>query len=128
MLIWNVCTQMMSFGLCNAPRTFQLCMMNIFSDLLEKGIELFMDDFTVYGKGFEQCLGPFEQTLIRCLESDLVLNYENCHFLVREGIVLGHIVSEKGIQVDKAKVDSISKLSYPVTVKHVRAFLGHRFL
>lgn len=100
-------------------------MMSIFSVLLEKGIEVFMYDFTVYGKNFEQCLGYLKQTLIRCVQSDLVLNYEKCHFMVREGIVLGHVISEKGIQVDKAKVENISKLPYPVTMKHIRAFLGH---
>lgn len=96
-----------------------------FSVLLEKGIEVFMYDFTVYGKNLEQCLGHLKQTLIRCVQSDLVLNYKKCHFMVREGKVLGHVVSEKGVQVDKAKVESISKLPYPVTMKHIRAFLGY---
>jgi hypothetical protein len=52
----------MSFGLCNAPASFQRCMMAIFSDLIEKVMEVFMDDFSVYGKTFEDCL----QTLIKC--------------------------------------------------------------
>lgn len=63
--------------------------------------------------------------MVRCVENDLVLNYEKCHFMVREGIVLGHIVFERVIQVDKANIDSISKLPYLVIVKHARAFLGH---
>ncbi|XP_057803350.1 uncharacterized protein LOC131018652 [Salvia miltiorrhiza] len=84
-----------------------------------------MDDFTVYGNSFDICLKHLELVLKRCVEKSLVLNYEKCHFMVREGIVLGHVISERGIEVDKAKVDSIAKLPYPTTVKHIRAFLGH---
>ncbi|RVW81152.1 Retrovirus-related Pol polyprotein from transposon 17.6 [Vitis vinifera] len=80
----------MPFGLCNAPATFQRCMLSIFSDMVERIMEVFMDDITVYG-----------------------------------GIVLGHIISEKGIEVDKAKVELIVKLPSPTTVKGVRQFLGH---
>ncbi|RVW61981.1 Retrovirus-related Pol polyprotein from transposon 297 [Vitis vinifera] len=80
----------MPFGLCNAPATFQRCMLSIFSDMVERIMEVFMDDITIYG-----------------------------------GIVLGHIISEKGIEVDKAKVELIAKLPSPTTVKGVRQFLGH---
>ncbi|RVW67918.1 Retrovirus-related Pol polyprotein from transposon 17.6 [Vitis vinifera] len=80
----------MPFGLCNAPATFQRCMLSIFSDMVERIMEVFMDDITVYG-----------------------------------GIVLGHIISEKGIEVDKAKVELIVKLPSTTTVKGVRQFLGH---
>ncbi|KAL6313653.1 hypothetical protein AAG906_010071 [Vitis piasezkii] len=80
----------MPFGLCNAPATFQRCMLSIFNDMVERIMEVFIDDITVYG-----------------------------------GIVLGHIISEKGIEVDKAKVELIVKLPSPTTVKGVRQFLGH---
>lgn len=115
----------MPFGLCNAPGTFQRCMMSIFSDLLEECIEVFMDDFTVYGKSFEACLVNLEKVMKRCVEKSLVLNYEKCHFMVKEGIVLGHVISERGIEVDKAKIDIIAKLPYPTSVKQLRGFLGH---
>ncbi|XP_041999863.1 uncharacterized protein LOC121749354 [Salvia splendens] len=88
----------MPFGLCNAPGTFQRCMMSIFSDLLEDCIEIFMDDFTVYGDTFDQGLHSLNRVLERCRRKDLVLNFENCHFMVTEGIVLGHIVSSRGIE------------------------------
>jgi hypothetical protein len=55
----------------------------------------------------------------------LGLNWEKCHFMVQQGIVLGHYISSKGIEVDKAKIDSISKLPPPMIVKGVRSFLGH---
>ncbi|RVW23429.1 Retrovirus-related Pol polyprotein from transposon 17.6 [Vitis vinifera] len=115
----------MPFGLCNAPTTFQRCMLSIFSDMVERIMEVFMDDITVYGGTFEECLINLEAVLHRCIEKDLVLNWEKCHFMVRQGIVLGHIISEKGIEVDKAKVELIVKLPSPITVKGVRQFLGH---
>ncbi|RVW73692.1 Retrovirus-related Pol polyprotein from transposon 17.6 [Vitis vinifera] len=115
----------MPFGLCNAPATFQRCMLSIFSDMVERIMEVFMDDITVYGGTFEECLVNLEAVLHRCIEKDLVLNWEKCHFMVRQGIVLGHIISEKGIEVNKAKVELISKLPSPTTIKGVRQFLGH---
>ncbi|XP_074592482.1 LOW QUALITY PROTEIN: uncharacterized protein LOC141848351 [Curcuma longa] len=115
----------MPFGLCNAPGTFQRCMVSIFGDLLEHCMEVFMDDFSVYGSSFDACLENLSRVLDRCIETDLVLNFEKCHFMVEHGIVLGHIVSRKGIEVDPAKVSVISSLSYPACVRDVRAFLGH---
>ncbi|XP_074559897.1 uncharacterized protein LOC141815936 [Curcuma longa] len=115
----------MPFGLCNAPGTFQRCMVSIFSDLLEHCMEVFMDDFTVYGSSFDACLDSLSRVLHRCVETDLILNYEKCHFMVEHGIVLGHIVSRKGIEVDPAKIDCITSLPYPACVREVRSFLGH---
>ncbi|GJX22389.1 reverse transcriptase domain-containing protein [Tanacetum coccineum] len=94
----------MPFGLCNAPGMFQRCMTAIFHDMIEKTMEVFMDDFS-----------------------------EKSHFMVKEGIVLGHKISKKGIEVDKAKIDVIAKLPHPTTVKGIRSFLGnagfyHRFI
>jgi hypothetical protein len=75
----------MSFGLCNAPASFQRCMMSIFSDMIEEIIEVFMDDFSVYGKTFDDCL----------------------KIMVRKDIMLGHLVSKRGIEVDKTKIEVI---------------------
>ena len=75
-----------------------------------------MDDFTLYGLTFESCLQNLALVLQRCEESNLVLNWEKCHFMVREGIVLGHKISKRGIEVDKAKVEVIEKLPPPMTV------------
>ncbi|KAH9750378.1 hypothetical protein KPL71_013853 [Citrus sinensis] len=115
----------MPFGLCNAPATFQRCMLSIFSDMVERFLEVFMDDFSVYGDSFDECLQHLTLVLQRCKEKNLVLNWEKCHFMVKQGIVLGHIISSKGIEVDKAKVDLISNLPHPKSVKEVRSFLGH---
>ena len=113
------------FGLCNAPATFQRCMTSIFSDFIESIMEVFMDDFSVYGSDFDECLHNLSKVLKRCEEVNLVLNWEKCHFMVNEGVVLGHLISERGIQVDKAKIEVIEKLPPPVDVKGVRSFLGH---
>ena len=84
-----------------------------------------MDDITVYGGSFEECLINLETVLHRCIENNLVLNWEKFHFMVNQGIVLGHIISKKGIEVDMAKIEMISKLPSPTNVKTVRQFLGH---
>ncbi|GKB71537.1 reverse transcriptase domain-containing protein [Tanacetum coccineum] len=115
----------MPFGLCNAPGTFQRCMMAIFHDMIEKTMEVFMDDFSVFRNSFSTCLSNLERMLKRCEDTNLALNWEKSHFMVKEGIVLGHKISKKGIEVDKAKIDVIAKLPHPTTVKGIRSFLGH---
>nr|GEW42283.1 reverse transcriptase domain-containing protein [Tanacetum cinerariifolium] len=115
----------MPFGLCNAPGTFQRCMLAIFHDMIEKTMEVFMDDFSVFGDSFSSCLSNLDKMLKRCEDTNLVLNWEMCHFMCKEGIVLGHKISKSGIEVDRAKVDVMAKLPHPTTVKGVRSFLGH---
>ncbi|GKE51292.1 reverse transcriptase domain-containing protein [Tanacetum coccineum] len=88
-------------------------------------MEVFMDDFLVFGNSFKNCLSRVDKMLQRCEDTNLCLNWEKSHFMVKEGIVLGYKISKKGVEVDKAKVDVIAKLPYPTTVKGVRIFLGH---
>ena len=78
--------------------------MTIFSDMVERSIEVFMDDFYVVGTSFDDCLANLESVVLRCEETNLVLNWEKCHFMVKKGIVLGHLISRKGIEVDKANI------------------------
>ncbi|GKA07481.1 reverse transcriptase domain-containing protein [Tanacetum coccineum] len=115
----------MPFGLCNAPATFQRCMLAIFHDMIEESVEVFMDDFSVFGNSFNTCLNNLDKMLQRCKDAHLVLNWEKCHFMVKEGIVLGHKVSSAGLEVNKAKINVISKLPPPTNIKGVRSFLGH---
>ncbi|XP_057948183.1 uncharacterized protein LOC131143831, partial [Malania oleifera] len=115
----------MPFGLCNAPATFQRCMMSIFFDMLDDMCGIFMDDFSVFDKSFDYCLTHLIAILKRCEEKNLLLNWEKCQFMVRSGLVLGHLVSERGIEVDRAKVELISQLPIPKTVRDIRSFLGY---
>ncbi|GKE39714.1 reverse transcriptase domain-containing protein, partial [Tanacetum coccineum] len=115
----------MPFGLCNAPGTFQRCMMAIFHDMIEKTMEVFMEDFLVFGNSFKNCLSRLDKMLKRCEDTNLCLNWEKSRFMVNEGIVHGHRISKNKIGVDKAKVDVIAKLPHPTTVKGVWSFLGH---
>nr|GEU61104.1 reverse transcriptase domain-containing protein [Tanacetum cinerariifolium] len=74
----------MPFGLCSAPCTFQMCMMAIFHDMIKKTIEVFMDDFFVFGNSFQSCLSHLERMLKRCEDTNLCLNWEKSHFMVKE--------------------------------------------
>ena len=93
--------------------------------MVEKTIEVFIDDFSVLGDSFDNCLENLRSVLIRCEETNLVLNWKKCHFMVQEGIVLRHRISARGIEVDKVKIEAIEKLPPPSSVKGIRSFLGH---
>ncbi|GJV33766.1 reverse transcriptase domain-containing protein [Tanacetum coccineum] len=98
-------------------------MMAIFHDMIEKTMEVFMDDFSVFGNSFENCLSRVDNMLQRCEDTNLCLNWEKSHFMVKEGIVLGLKISKKGIEVDKAKIDVITKLPHPTIVKDNTPFI-----
>nr|GEZ99823.1 reverse transcriptase domain-containing protein [Tanacetum cinerariifolium] len=114
----------MPFGLCNAPGTFQRCMLAIFYDMVEKTMKVFMDDFSVFRNSFKNCLSRLDKMLQRCEDTNLCLNWEKSHFMVKEGIALSHKISKNEIEVERAKVDVIAKLPHPTTVKG--AVLGQR--
>ena len=99
--------------------------MAIFSEFIENIMEVFMDDFSVYGSSFDDCLNNLSRVLQRCEEVNLVLNWEKCHFMVTKGVVLGQLISDRGIEVDKAKVEVIENLPPPTSVKGIHSFLGH---
>ncbi|GJR97586.1 reverse transcriptase domain-containing protein [Tanacetum coccineum] len=101
------------------------CMMAIFYDMIEETMEVFMDDFSIFEDSFSSCLSHLDKMLKRCEDTNLVLNYEKCHFMVKEGIVLGHKISKFGIEVDRAKVNVIAKLPPLTSVKGIQSFMGH---
>ncbi|KAG7529619.1 Ribonuclease H-like superfamily [Arabidopsis suecica] len=115
----------MPFGLCNALATFQRGMMSIFTNMIEDLMEVFMDHFSVNGSSFEDCIENLYKVLARYEEKHLVLNWEKCHFMVQDEIVLGHRISEHGIEVGRAKIEVMTSLQAPDNVKAVRSFLGH---
>ena len=100
-------------------------MMAMFFDLVEEAMEIFMDDFSIYGSIFYHCLKNFETILQRCKDKNLALNWEKCHFMVTEGIILGHKIFAAGLEVDQAKVSIIETLIPLNTAKGIRSFLGH---
>nr|GFA45270.1 reverse transcriptase domain-containing protein [Tanacetum cinerariifolium] len=91
--------------------------MAIFHDMIEETMEVFMDDFSVFGDFFSSCPSHVDKMLKRYEDTNLVLNWEKCHFIVKEGIVLGHKISKSEIKVDRAKVDVIAKLHHLTSVK-----------
>jgi hypothetical protein len=99
-------------------------MMAIFSDLIKNIMEVFIDHFLVYGKNFKDYLENLDKVLKRCQETHLILSWEKCHSMVREGIILGHRVLGRGIEVDQAKIEVIEQLPPPTTGKGVWSFLG----
>nr|GEV09820.1 reverse transcriptase domain-containing protein [Tanacetum cinerariifolium] len=113
----------MPFDLCNAPATFQRCMLAIFYDMIKESVEVFMDDFSVFENTFKTCLNNLDKMLQRCKDAHLVLNWEKCHFMVKEGIVLGHKVSSVGLEVDNAKINVISKLPPSTNIKDFANYL-----
>ncbi|GJY70270.1 hypothetical protein Tco_0473973 [Tanacetum coccineum] len=90
-----------------------------FHDMIEETMEVFMDDFSVFGDSFSSCLSDLDKMLKRCEDTNLVRNWEKCHFMVKEGIVLDHKISKSGIEVDRAKVDVIAKLPHPTSIKGI---------
>ncbi|GJY52379.1 retrovirus-related pol polyprotein from transposon 17.6 [Tanacetum coccineum] len=100
-------------------------MLAIFHDMIKEYVEVFMDDFSIFRNSFDNCLYNLDKMLQRCKDANLVLNWETCHFMVKEGIVLGHKVSGPGLEVDKAKINVISKIPPPINVK-VGAILGQK--
>ncbi|GJR30659.1 reverse transcriptase domain-containing protein [Tanacetum coccineum] len=123
----------MPFGLCNSPTTFQRCMTVIFHELIKDSMEVFMDDFYVFGSSFDHCLKNLEKMLKRCEETNLVLNWEKFHFMVKEGIVLSHKVLGSGTKIhDKKGVenlagDHLSRLKNPDLGKLIRVEIRDLF-
>ena len=100
-------------------------MMAIFYDYIDKITEIFTDDFSIFGPSFDYYFHYLDLFLQRCMETNLVLNWEKCYFLVCKGIVLGHKIFSKRIEVDKAKIEVIERMPAPNNVKRIRSFLGH---
>ena len=107
------------------PATFQRDVLAIFSNLTHDCVEVYMDDFTVYGYDFQQALDNLEKVLIRCKETNLSLSHEKSRMMLTVGIVLGHHISDTGIRVDPTKIDIISQIKIPNSQKEVRSFLGN---
>ena len=115
--------RVLPYGLCNAPATFQRAVLAIFADL--EFVEIYMDDFSMFGDSFQEALENLEKVLLRCQEAHFALSDKKCRLMCKAGIVLGHLISGKGIQVDAAIIEIILHLPAPKTQREVRGFLGH---
>jgi len=93
--------------------------------MVERFLEIFMDDFSIYRDSFDQYLHNLELVLKWYTMKNLTLNWEKYHFMVQHGIVLGHAIFKKGIEVDKEKIEVIAKLPTSKCVKDIWSFLGH---
>jgi hypothetical protein len=113
------------FGLCNAPATLKRAVLGIFVDLIHDCVEVYMDDFIVYGNNYQESLDNIKKVLIRCQEMNMSLSHEKCKMLLTKGVVLGHHVSSEGIRVDLSKIEVIIKIPPLKTQKDVRIFLRH---
>ena len=100
-------------------------MVSIFSEYVEKIIEVFMDDFSVYGDSFDDYFDNLKLILTRCIENNLMLNWKKYHFIIDYEIVLDHVVLFKSIKIDKSKIDIVYALPYPISMREVHSFLEH---
>ena len=97
-------------------------MIGIFLEMVNDSMEIFMDDFTPYGRDFEEALKNLEKVLTWCEQTQLCLSTKKCHMMMSEGVVLGHFISTDGIQVDPYKIRVIENIPTPGTQKEVRIF------
>lgn len=115
----------MSFGICNAPSTFQRCTMAILIELTKNSIDVFMGEFSFFGESINKCLDNLDKVLAKCQARNLVLNLEKCHYMVKEGILLGHKIPKRGLELDQENIEVIEQFPPLINVKGIKSFLGH---
>jgi len=116
--------RVLHFGLCNAPATFQRAILSIFIKLVHDSVEIYMDDFTPYGCDFLEAFSNLRKLLNKCIEMNLSLSPEKCDFLMIARTVLGHSISQEGLQEDPNKIAIIKRVPTPQKQRDVRSFLG----
>ena len=117
--------RVMPFGLTNAPATFQRLMCHAFKEYLRDFLEIFMDDLCIHSSDRMEHIEHLKKIFEKCQVYSICLNPEKCKFMVRQGKILGHIVSKNGISTDMDKVKVIVELPRPINAKVVQCFMGH---
>lgn len=117
-------SQVLPFGLCNALATFQRAVLSICAELVHDSVEIYMDDFTPYGSNFQEVVTNLGKFLAKCIEMNLSLSPEKCELLMTEGTMLGHTISQQGLQVDPNKIAIIDRVPPPQKARDVQSFLG----
>ncbi|PKI73581.1 hypothetical protein CRG98_006029 [Punica granatum] len=123
--MWGTfCYRVMPFGLKNAEATYQRAMVTLFHDMMQKEIEVYVDDMIAKSKEGEDHLVNLKRLFARLKKYKLRLNPTKCTFGAKSGKLLGFVVSERGIEVDPNKVKAIRELRLPLTTREIRGFLG----
>ena len=117
---WNV----LPFGLCNAPSTFERLMERVLAGLRWETLLVYLDDVIVFGSSIQESVERLEAVLIRLRMAGLKLKPSKCNLFQKRVCYLGHVVSEEGIHTDPAKIESVKSWPRPVTTTQVRSFLG----
>ena len=117
-------SERMSFGLCNAPATFQRLMEKCMGELHLRECLIFIDDILIFSKTFEEHLARLQSVFGRLEQHNLKLKPSKCEFFKSAVSYLGHIVSEDGISTDPEKTAAIKNWQPPNNVKELRQFLG----
>ena len=114
----------MPFGLINAGATFQRAMDIAFCGLIGRSALVYLDDITIFSKKREEHTFHRKQNFERCRKYGISLNPKKCVFVVREGNLLGHVVSKKGISIDLERIKSIEQIPLPHNKKGMQSFMG----
>ncbi|GBG76683.1 hypothetical protein CBR_g22900 [Chara braunii] len=114
----------MPFGLTNAPATFQRAMNDIFRDILEQYVLVYLDDILVYSRTLEEHLRHLRNVLDRLCIHGFYAKLSKCRFAQHKVDFLGHSVSDQGLHMDDAKITAIAEWPAPTSVKQLRSFLG----
>nr|GFB97499.1 reverse transcriptase domain-containing protein [Tanacetum cinerariifolium] len=93
----------MPFGVCNAPATFQRCMLAIFHDMIKESVEVFMDDLSVFVNSFDNCLNDLDKMLQHCKDANLVLKWKKCHFMYKKELCLDTKCPVQALKLTKPK-------------------------
>lgn len=122
---WGTFTyRRMPFGFINARATFQRAMDIAFRDLVGKCIIIYMDDLTIFSKRREDHVDDLRKIFQRCRRYGISLNPKKCMFVVTEGKLLGHVISEKGISIDPERIEAISRIGLPASQRELKSFFG----
>ena len=120
LFLWNI----MPFGLCNAPSTFERLMETVLNGLQCKSCLVYLDDVVIFVRDKQELLDRMDEVFPRLKEAGLKLKPKKCKLFAREITHLGHVISAGGIAVSPEKISAVSEWPVPETVTDVRSFLG----
>jgi hypothetical protein len=114
----------MSFGLVNAPATFQRCMDSVLAGLKWKSVQIYLDDAIIASTSFEEHLSDLKEVFVRLKDANLHLKASKCHFFCPEVQYLGHLITRDGVRANPKKVELIANWGIPSSAANLHSFLG----